>query len=667
MAKPGVANEPTELPRSAPRLRQRARLLVAALALLGCTPPPDPVVLHPGDSWFDELPAVRLLSFPASNSPPEAQRLERLLARRFFIQPAEWKLVKPLGTEGWNLWRYRATERLDLGTGDVRILHAGGALVGGERDITGVSIGWKDPPGRHWFRWNEGRQELVEISRDRPGPVEVNFGLAPADLLLDFARLAARPPSGAADLTCDAELGTTRRRSLLAGAPSELALPIRALEVDELRFAAGLPAQGLDQRDGEIVRVPSRSDGVDFSVAVELDGRRETVWSGRVERPGDLVEARADLTRFRGRSLTLVLATEPGPTPVHDYALWSDLRFHGTPRHAPLQPHVVLLDVDLPANDLDGSASDGRIASWAARSATVYADALGASDDAVAATISLLTGLAAAQHRHADGSFALRKEHAPLAEQLRAAGYETWARTSPAGAEHGFALGFARCDAASGAGARDWSEDLARIRDRQSERPLFCFLQAAQAGGEVGAFLEGLDGAFGADPYLVVVTASHVSEPERLDVPLIVRFPGGRAERSKRPVSTLDVVPTILDLAGLAPAANLPGVSLRGTIPSPRLRVASRSASPDSFVADYDGWRLLTGGLDRRGKKAALFRTTDAGERSNVAAANPEPLKQLTALLAEFRERFAPLEGSGPGWQLPVQIRAALEHLGDEE
>ena len=56
-------------------------------------------------------------------------------------------------------------------------------------------------------------------------------------------------------------------------------------------------------------------------------------------------------------------------------------------------------------------------------------------------------------------------------------------------------------------------------------------------------------------------------------VPLIVRLPDGTraGERVATPVQLGDVVPTVLDVAGLAPDARLGGFSLRGALPAERV------------------------------------------------------------------------------------------------
>jgi arylsulfatase A-like enzyme len=65
--------------------------------------------------------------------------------------------------------------------------------------------------------------------------------------------------------------------------------------------------------------------------------------------------------------------------------------------------------------------------------------------------------------------------------------------------------------------------------------------------------------------------------PENAHVPLILRAPGLPAERRRELVSHVDVMPTLLELAGLEPPANLSGIPI-----GPHLRQGSRM--PDRLV-----------------------------------------------------------------------------------
>lgn len=388
-------------------------------------------------------------------------------------------------------------------------------------------------------------------------------------------------------------------------------------------------------------------------------------------------------------------------------------------------------------------ATSPRIDAWAQREAVVYEDALASAPWTLPSTASLLTGLAVAQHEVRFQRQVIGPELEPVAARLQAAGYQTSARTDGGilSAAFGFAHGFQRFDATKLAREEHervgWSPELERIRARRSERPLFLFLQTYQvhepyapdrrfedpahpyagrfaqdnalqrqvetgpalddsdwrwlndtydAGVRrmddvVGAFLEGLEAAFGGEPYLVILTSDHGEElGERgrfghghtldqalLRVPLVVRFPSGpRGVRELRPVSGLDVVPTLLAAAGLEVPAHLPGRALQGELPARRLRVAEQAG--EAFATDFDGWKLLTGKLSGYGGPSAFPRLLrpreDPLEQQDRAAEDAERVRALEALLAEFLSHYPPRATTGAQAELGSALVDELRDLG---
>ncbi len=136
-------------------------------------------------------------------------------------------------------------------------------------------------------------------------------------------------------------------------------------------------------------------------------------------------------------------------------------------------------------------------------------------------------------------------------------------------------------------------------------------------------------------------------------VPLIVRLPGGdhSGETVEAQVSLVDVVPTILAVAGVEPAAGLDGSSLLPLIAGRGERAAPRQAWSYAGSTNYG----LSLRLDDRAKY--IYNNTawtplggteqlydlraDAGERSDQAPASPERVAPLRARLLEALERNA--------------------------
>jgi arylsulfatase A-like enzyme len=100
-----------------------------------------------------------------------------------------------------------------------------------------------------------------------------------------------------------------------------------------------------------------------------------------------------------------------------------------------------------------------------------------------------------------------------------------------------------------------------------------------------------------------------------------------------------DVVPTILDCAGIEPPqlvnghlqGPLPGVSMRYAFTAPDAPSARRTQlyqAPGGRAVYHDGWKAATGA-----SRWELYHVaTDRAETRNVAAGHPEKLAELTAL-----------------------------------
>ena len=134
---------------------------------------------------------------------------------------------------------------------------------------------------------------------------------------------------------------------------------------------------------------------------------------------------------------------------------------------------------------------------------------------------------------------------------------------------------------------------------------------------------------------------------EGLRIPLILHHPAGlrAGEREPTPVQLTDLVPTILDFAGLPPDPRLPGVSLLGPVPAERPLLLLEPRNYD-VVIDWPLKRthLLHAGAER-------FFTHDL-------AADPAELAPLELDPAEFtRRRDAARERFGLGHPRPVRAQ----------
>lgn len=124
--------------------------------------------------------------------------------------------------------------------------------------------------------------------------------------------------------------------------------------------------------------------------------------------------------------------------------------------------------------------------------------------------------------------------------------------------------------------------------------------------------------------------------------PIIFRWPGhfSPARNDTALVSSIDIVPTILDACGITPPSALPGVSLLHGPPADRNQVFGEIFEHD--VADIDNpaasllyrwtiagdWKLILPSRD--GETPELYNiTADPWEKDNLAGAEPERVKAL--------------------------------------
>jgi phosphoglycerol transferase MdoB-like AlkP superfamily enzyme len=153
------------------------------------------------------------------------------------------------------------------------------------------------------------------------------------------------------------------------------------------------------------------------------------------------------------------------------------------------------------------------------------------------------------------------------------------------------------------------------------------------------------------DKALVIVTSDHGEElgehgdllhpgtlyDELLRVPLIMVGPGvppGRVDT--RLVSTLDVAPTILGLAGIEVPSSMQGRDL--------FSASAEAGEDDVVISQYrdllysvrsSRWKLI----ERRGRQPLLFNLrSDPTEQRNVARGHPRTVERLSARLGAWRQ-----------------------------
>ncbi len=213
----------------------------------------------------------------------------------------------------------------------------------------------------------------------------------------------------------------------------------------------------------------------------------------------------------------------------------------------------------------------------------------------------------------------------------------------------------------------------------------------------VGGILEGLTASGALENTIVVVLADHGEElydhhkylyhacsvyQTALHVPLGISAPGllPQGQRVRQTVELIDVVPTLLDLLGIAPPAGLHGVSLRPYLERPE--AGGRGKPAYSEYGDLrihtvlaDGWKLIdnpdsltpycfAGGPPDLYpiEEAELYDLQqDPLESRNLAEMNPGRVSRMRELI---RKRFVDLQSRDEAQELPEDLKKELRSLG---
>ena len=183
--------------------------------------------------------------------------------------------------------------------------------------------------------------------------------------------------------------------------------------------------------------------------------------------------------------------------------------------------------------------------------------------------------------------------------------------------------------------------------------------EIAFADRQIGRVLAALDARGLADTTVVAITADHGDEfnehgirfharslfNQVVRVPLIVRAPGARPGVVETPVSLVDVMPTLLELAGATGPAGMNGRSLaaavRGTGAAPERPVLIELRPDHQIQRDMAAvvagrWKVI---WDREANAWSLFSLDDPADAHDRAASEPAALREMQALLRATLDR----------------------------
>ena len=394
-----------------------------------------------------------------------------------------------------------------------------------------------------------------------------------------------------------------------------------------------------------------------------------------------------------------------------------------TPAATP--PDVVLITVDTLRADRVGGALTPAINAVGARGARFVA-ARTTAPLTLPAHVSLMTGaIPPATGVRLNGAHRFDGSRPTLATLLKGAGRETAAFIGAfvLDRQFGLATGFDTYDdqiaRAAGAPLRLEAERpaqavadraIAWIRQRQhtggaSRRPYFVWAHfydphapyapppdaLARAGGdayggevayadaEIGRLLRAVSETGAGRPALTVILGDHGESlgehGERthgmllydgaLRIPLVIAGPGVREAEHRRPVSIVDVAPTVLRLAGLAVPGEMQGRDLFSGSGDPH-EVYAETLYPRAL-----GWSALTALVEERWKVVApegggeeLYDiANDPAERENAAGRRPEVVQAAVSRLAAIKRAEAAPASAPASAEAQERLRA-LGYVG---
>ena len=379
---------------------------------------------------------------------------------------------------------------------------------------------------------------------------------------------------------------------------------------------------------------------------------------------------------------------------------------------APKAQDIILVTIDTLRADAAGFSGNTRVKtpfldSLAAKG-TVFANAHAHNVVTLPSHANILTGLLPYQHGIRDNAgFTLDPKHETVAAMLKRAGYTTGAFVGAFpldarfGLDHGFdvyddnygkgqgAFDFTiqerRADAVLQAATAWWRNNEGRKRflwvhvydphaPYAPPEPFAGEYRDAPYLGEIAYVDRQLADAFGSlagDP-LIVVTADHgealgdhgetthglFAYEATLKVPLLVSGGGAAHGVRKEAVRHVDIVPTILEAAGVTPPASLAG--------TPLFRGGDRDTYFESLSANLNrGWAPLTGVI-RGGVKyidlplVELYDLpADPAEKNNVAGERRRDVDAARRFLAPLRVALTPAPRT-----VSAEAMARLRSLG---
>ncbi len=144
---------------------------------------------------------------------------------------------------------------------------------------------------------------------------------------------------------------------------------------------------------------------------------------------------------------------------------------------------------------------------------------------------------------------------------------------------------------------------------------------------------------------------------EMTGMPLILRLPGGRRSGtlSALPLHTVDLLPTLVSLAGIGRSERVQGRDRSGEILDSSPGGAGETAPLHAFLEEppflyslrWDGFKVIEKNVAGRRTMTLFDEAADPGERNDLASVRPDTLALLDSLLERMKANV--LQGAGSG------------------
>lgn len=363
-----------------------------------------------------------------------------------------------------------------------------------------------------------------------------------------------------------------------------------------------------------------------------------------------------------------------------------------------------------------------------AREGVLFEQAVSVAPLTLPAHSSMFTGKFPPEHGVRDnGGFFLGAEQLTLAEVLKARGYRTggfvaaYVLDSKWGINQGFDTYYDRFDLSESRGlslgaiqrpANEVVDQALPWIEASGDRPFFAWVhlydahspyrppepfatkykahpymgEIAFADSQVARVLARLEALHLTDRTVVMVLGDHGESlgdhgeaahgffvyNSTMRVPFVVRAPfaATRGRRVADPVRSVDVMPTALDLLGIAPPAGISGVSLAPLLSGARRELGLDAYSEAMYPLHHYGWSDLRALRSGRYKvvdapRAELYDIErDPEEHTNIYEGRKQLGDTMIAQLRALESKFAKTDAALPAGDVDPEARQRLAALG---